>query len=334
MKASPSRNSRGAPRSKQRGIFINPWCFKQRVNVRVESVLVTSCDDIITLSATITGNAVNRTFEWVQISGTPVTWLEDRFQTDAMFQQPAMRDDKVFRFYMDRGLSTEIKRDVLVTSVGKEDVANVVPHVSSNLLRAFVSGDEATSLVMVPGFSAYGTYTLNNPDKVLMWKNTESPLLSYSNIVVSATGQPDVVNPVGKSTYYAGVTMTATYTVQSVFASPAFDRTALSIPLTPITNNSFEQFDLSERIDPVPAISSAMLIKFEVLQPELVSLSYDEQVSSTLPAVSSSLTVLNFTHLELYSYEPQVENLASVVPNLSSKNTIISIADLGLTTLG
>jgi hypothetical protein len=77
-----------------------------------------SCQDIVTLDAQITGTAQgHHTYKWTQISGSPVLWLEPQNQLSTTFQQPALKDDKVFRFTLDKNTPWEQHADILVTLI-------------------------------------------------------------------------------------------------------------------------------------------------------------------------------------------------------------------------
>lgn len=68
------------------------------------------CADIVQLSVTVSGDINQHTFEWEQISGTPVA-LENANTLSPWFVNPNT-GDMVFRFWIDRGTPFEKFRDV------------------------------------------------------------------------------------------------------------------------------------------------------------------------------------------------------------------------------
>jgi hypothetical protein len=86
--------------------------------IELQKILLVSCQDIITLDAVLIGTPNGpQTYLWTQQSGSPVTWLEDQDQTMVTFQQPVTRDDKVFRFWLNKGTSYQQYADILVTLI-------------------------------------------------------------------------------------------------------------------------------------------------------------------------------------------------------------------------
>lgn len=67
----------------------------------------------ITLTARVNGDLFNHTLWWEQVSGNPVNWLSPRDQLTVDVSYPAS-DDKVFRFYIDKGTSREQYADVTI----------------------------------------------------------------------------------------------------------------------------------------------------------------------------------------------------------------------------
>ena len=80
--------------------YVTTYLF-DNVVLDLDSVLPVTCSDVVTLNARVSGDLTGHTFEWSQLSGTPVTWPESVNQVNVMFQQPATRDDKIFRFTID-----------------------------------------------------------------------------------------------------------------------------------------------------------------------------------------------------------------------------------------
>lgn len=335
MPSIPTMKSRSSPRSKQRGVFINPWCFKHRVRVRVESVLVTGCDDIITLSAAVLGNSINRTYEWTQLSGALVIWLEDRFQSDVMFRQPALRDDKIFRFYMDRGLSTEITKDVLVTSVSKEDVRFDSISDGGATLTGFVASEGGTNLRAMPGFSDYGLVVINNPKKIIAWDNPGGSSFSFNSL--QEYGSSPATYDVGKANYYENIKPLTTYKVKTTLDFFGVIREVLSTSFSYAQSPSIVDMAISD-ITAFTGISvKANISVLEVFTRELRPLTIDEDIVN-LSSISSGGVGIRINEVitrELYplTIDEDIVNL-SPISSLSAQLKILEIMNIGLTTIG
>ena len=75
------------------------------------------CDPIVYLEAIIAGDPTGHTFEWVQMSGSPVVELlpVPGFETKTYYLVPGLPGtDKVFRFYVDRNTDIEQHLDLVV----------------------------------------------------------------------------------------------------------------------------------------------------------------------------------------------------------------------------
>lgn len=72
---------------------------------------VTVCDTTVSMTATVIGDLTGHTIVWEQISGTAVTWITPLDQLSVSYTT-ATFDDKVFRFYIDKGAAGEQFDDV------------------------------------------------------------------------------------------------------------------------------------------------------------------------------------------------------------------------------
>lgn len=301
----------------------------------MESVLVTSCDDIITLSASIIGNDIKRTYEWVQISGTAVNWLEDRFQTDVMFQQPVSRDDKVFSFYMDRGLSTEVKKDVLVTSVGKEEVKLARVSSDTGKMLGFVAEERAHTLVSMPGFSAYGQATIDNSDRTITWVNP-LPSSFRSNVVQEKTIAPNFYS-VQKANYYQHIDFFTSYKITSTLDMFGVIRQSQSLPFIPTPNPGVRDIDISEAAQFSGINARSRMNVLEIFTRELSTLEVgtDNAALSPLNSRGGSLSMLEIMTRELSQLVVPDETV-SVSSHSTSKGVIkiLETINNGLSTIG
>lgn len=148
------------------------------VLLSVESTLSVTCSDYVTLNASLVGDLTGHTFEWVQLSGEPVTWMESRYQPNVTFLQPAIRNDKVFRFYLDRNTIYEKVGEILVTAIPTDYVTSSIGSirtVSSSSLNS-LSG-ELTYQYLLPAFESAGTTLVNNPNRSVVFSAVSQTLV-------------------------------------------------------------------------------------------------------------------------------------------------------------
>ena len=139
-----------------------------KLKIVVDSVQLVTCQDVITLNAQIITDGLLHTYEWVQISGTPVTFVGDTHQQMVVFHQAAIRDDKVFRFYVDKGQTTEQSKDVLVTTVSRDPMPQLM---TSIVASSFIGWNDTVIPTGQPqaGSNGNGSITLNNNNRSIVW---------------------------------------------------------------------------------------------------------------------------------------------------------------------
>lgn len=128
-----------------------------------------SCQTVITLTANVQGTIPGHVFFWEQRTGTPVVFLEAVNQLSTSFTQTATKDDKVFRFYIDKGLPTEIHQDILITAISQEPLQ--IPTSSAYSLTGGLPTEKARAFLSMPapGYAANGSYVKDNSYEALMW---------------------------------------------------------------------------------------------------------------------------------------------------------------------
>lgn len=167
-------------------IFTSVWAVPRAVladNLRIltSRTLPVACDNIVMLSATVLGDPSGHTFEWEQISGEPVIWLESVYQTNVMFQQPATRDDKIFHFVVDKGKAIEKRYEVLVTTIPTDVITTSINN-NALLCAAYSYSGEYTNIsAMVPAFGPLGSVEVNNPSRAVIF-NTPYRLNSSNEV--------------------------------------------------------------------------------------------------------------------------------------------------------
>lgn len=173
------------------GRFNGPLSF---LDIVLEEVLLVSCQDIITLNATIIGDTSDHTFFWEQIYGPAVTWLEPQNQLMVMFQKPFTSGDLFFRFWVDRFTQFQQYKDMIVSGTARENVVNAFNINNSALVKtnvidiaisntnAYTPANTNTNLYMSPinsttvflipdNFSPTGNYIYNTSNIVMKWTN-------------------------------------------------------------------------------------------------------------------------------------------------------------------
>ena len=161
----------------------------------LEQVMLVECNDVVTLNARImdTSNQPH-TFFWEQISGTPVLWLEDQHQLMVMWRQPSDTNEKVFRFWLDRGTAFEKFQDVLVTPRNRDPfnlpVLGDQVLVKQNWSDAQVIADSSIAIMPAPRIDNPGGVVVNAPMRALSWTNPTN--LQYADSIEVSTWKDGV----------------------------------------------------------------------------------------------------------------------------------------------
>lgn len=195
--------------------------------ILLDQLMIVSCDDIITLNATVQKPG---SYLWEQLSGTTVIWLSPTDELSAIFQQTLIRDDKVFRFWVNKNTPSEAYSDVLVTAVPREYIPALNPTVGAYIQP--YADTEVARAVMVPGTSAEGAVSLNNPLRGITFADlTGSGIVGYK--VYDVTGgvtetQIGAFNPPARS--FMDVPGLASYRVDAIVNANDILHTARGIP--------------------------------------------------------------------------------------------------------
>lgn len=90
---------------------------------------------IVNLTAIIAGSPAGNSFEWEQISGSPVT-IDDPTALST-FYTASGTDDKTFRFYVDRNTTSEQFDDVTIFGTPTSFLRGALPSVDSSFAEGF-----------------------------------------------------------------------------------------------------------------------------------------------------------------------------------------------------
>lgn len=203
-------------------IFTSVWAVPKAVladNLRIltSRTLPVTCDNIVMLSATVLGDPSGHTFEWEQISGEPVIWLESVYQTNVMFQQPATRDDKIFHFVVDKGKAIEKRYEVLVTAIPTDILTTSISSGNSLVTSARYGITGSTTMSLVPAFGMPGSIEINNPTRALVfnapYKRPTDPKAPIVTLYEYNSGSLDSLGIINYDTY---LQLTAAVNVLSV----------------------------------------------------------------------------------------------------------------------
>ena len=155
-------------------------------SILLDSMMTVTCDDIITLSAQILGDITGHTFYWEQISGVPITWLEDQHQQSVMFQQPSDRGDKLFRFTLDKGLDIEKSKEIIVSAIPTDIIKTKNP-VLVNVKHGFIPEYQSDIYAMIPGERYTEGQSWNDVNRSLLF-SPKSHIGYDVNLVNNTTG--------------------------------------------------------------------------------------------------------------------------------------------------
>ena len=147
----------------------------------LDQLLIVSCDTIITLHATIENPLASYEYQWEQLSGLTVTWLTPTNELTVMYEQTPVRDDKVFRLYVNMGSSGQEYAEILVSATPRDSIPEIK---NSNFTALAFNGagrqkpyalQEVAVATQIPGLSAPGTVTVNNPTRGVMFPEPSVP---------------------------------------------------------------------------------------------------------------------------------------------------------------
>lgn len=145
--------------------------------VTVNSFVHSSCEQILTISASYNGILSGHTFLWEQISGTPVTWLEPLNQTSVTYNNNGIRDDKVFRLYVDKDTVIEQVFDILVSSVARDFL--YIKQNSSEYLKDITYYSPSTISFIAPAISESGITSINTSPRMVVFNIPDTSNIAY-----------------------------------------------------------------------------------------------------------------------------------------------------------
>src|ERR1035437_1182761 len=147
------------------------------VELMLDRLQIVSYDDIVTLHAHVLHEVPQDQYQWYQISGLLVEWLTPTNDLTSIFLQTSVKDDKVFTLYVNEGTNSEVSASILVTAVPRDDIVGFT-HAPRPFSQPYADEQVAISH-MIPGLSASGTVTVNNPLRGVMFN---SPNVTYTPV--------------------------------------------------------------------------------------------------------------------------------------------------------
>lgn len=156
------------------------WRVKiKEVTLTLASMKLVGCTVTVMLNANITvspgDNIAAHRFEWEQIAGDPVIWLEDQDQPSVTWQYPdEFRTDRTFRFWVDRGTNVEQFADILVTAIPRSDFSQ-----GTSVNPTYFTTTDSVSGIAANPYTAHDLYGFNT--------SVESP----TAWIISWTGPTD-----------------------------------------------------------------------------------------------------------------------------------------------
>lgn len=315
--------------------FAGIWASRLRANVllSVQTLMIVSCDTVITLAATVTGSLANRTVEWVQMSGTTVNWLESRYQVSAMFTQSLVRDDKVFRFYIDRGRTTEMYQDVLVTAVPRDTLPDITPVVAVTGLK-YVASEMSTGLISIPALSPIGTSSVNNTLRMLTWTNSAEIYFSGASVIKLTS--PVTTTALGKVNYISNLPIGPTYRIDSLLDYYGIQRITSSALISTSVINGYVDADASDAVSCTVSVGPFTNSVLEVITRELATIApIEDTVNPNFTNQAVQLTTLEVITRELTQAPLQSDSMAFLIAtDLPVAGSILQVLSVGISTLG
>lgn len=336
-------------------IFTSVWAVPRSVladNLRIltSRTLPVTCDNIVMLSATVLGDPSGHTFEWEQISGEPVIWLESVYQTNVMFQQPATRDDKIFHFVVDKGKSIEKRYEVLVTAI-PTDIISTSISAGTLLSSSFTyNASSAVFKALVPAFGLPGSIEVNNPTRAVLF---DTPYrIPNSNVIPSVTVL-EYVNgeyvPLG-SVYYdysvslSGVINSLNIDKSYLLKTNGYTHTDYSLPFS-FPNERFLQYidlaitdsdkiSLSLKTDDLYTVTSKEVITRQLLTLDIESIVSQIDLMQNSESLSDIVEKISRTLESLEGTDFSDTVSVSMASNSQSNSSIVEVKQFQYSSLG
>jgi len=305
--------------------------------VTLESQLFVSCDLYVTLNAVVIGDLAGHVLEWTQVSGYPVIFMSSLDEPHVVFQQPNIRDDKVFRLYVDKGTVNQEFHEILVTAVPQEHVKlpDAPPY---PVITGSIAAERATSLFMPPGFSPLGTASVDNAARMITWARPNGSNFVKSVVMERQADGSFTPHDVGASTVFTGAQVQTSYRVDTVVSSSGVSRVAQSAPVSFVPVAGAHDVDAADSfLLPGSVFQHAKMTVLGRLTRELTAAQGVDE-TMTLPGVKpgvSRLTVLETIRRELAAAAAP-DDSAVLYFNHSTSNLmkILEVKTVGITSLG
>lgn len=166
--------------------FINAVAYNNRPLIRpillldVTKDVLVLCTNLVSLTATVQGSVLGHTIEWTQLTGSPVTFIGDPASTDISFLY-SDREDKIFRFYIDKNTGRDQFKDVLVSSTIADTPNLYTSAPPPGITNGYNYATEMAAMnpTVIPG-SEYGAVLYNSSAEAsLVWN---VPAVSYPEV--------------------------------------------------------------------------------------------------------------------------------------------------------
>ena len=186
------------------------------------------CDLSFSLEATVIGDLNGHTVLWEQITGNPVTFTTPVNQLAISYNQSTF-EDKTFRFWVDKGTSSQRFDDVTVFGSPTSIIDDVPYSTNSSKINTTVEFDgDSHSMVLLPplptvyhtGFSISKTYTVAS----LLWEPPPHTNLTVIGYVVKERDPSgtwtDVATLPATASEYSGIVIGKMYQLDVVYRYP------------------------------------------------------------------------------------------------------------------
>lgn len=213
------------------------------------------CDPYVHLTAVVqTENLAAHQTLWEQLSGTPVTFLGDPANTlEISYAQSVTRDDKVFRFWVNKGTPQEMFSDVEVYGSVLEKVRDYFHgSIEADLLADAPNTVQAANVIVMPAPPAtpvgpLGLSQYNSPNALLYWFFTTQNLatLQYVGVWENATGvfSPKAIVYPTQLQVYPSANAAFTYRITSTHKVAGVSQTYIGAPVRLSMGNNLQVVD-------------------------------------------------------------------------------------------
>lgn len=280
--------------------------------ILTDSLVLASCQEIISLNANVIGDVANRTYLWEQIFGPAVEWLEPQNQLSVLYRRIGSGDTG-FRFWVDKGQPSQRFRDTIVSSAARETFENEVFKLPLGKISLVGS---PSSLQFAPSFSA-DEVSFNSQNRILTFVpgDVQHPSVLEAYYIFKHTpGNKELIQILPPHhNYFVGALSNTVYSVASYYRT--YQNFFLAESGTASYQDLNDTFVLNDQIgNPIGALNGSISL-FQRISAEIQNTETPADVANGMFAVGSlqgNMSLIQRISAELLTTESPEENALGI----------------------